>query len=102
MSGTDGLDARRTQLEAIDAQIREREQRFEESIAGLRSERELLRAQYAAELRAEVARVDPGADTAPAAPALSRLLAAMEGEHQPMIVRRLREIATKRAGASAV
>src|SRR5579871_2757049 len=95
MVEADDLETRKAALASIDAEIAERIQRFEDSIAGLRGEHDRLRCEYVDSLRAELARVDATASTAP----LGRILAAIERGHEPVIVRRLRELAARRTGA---
>lgn len=98
MIEAEGLEARKALLDSVDAQLRERVEQFEDSIADLRREHERLRVEYANALRGELERIDP--DPAPSPPALTRILTALEKTQQPVLVRRMRELAASRGRLS--
>lgn len=85
------LTTRRTILAETEAQIAAETLQFEQSIAPLRQHAEQLRQEYAEALKAELARVQQPA----AKPDLAKILAAIERNHQPISIERIRELATK-------
>ena len=86
MTDMQKLAATKALLSQVEAEIAVETEKFEESIAGLRVQCEMLRTEYMDALRSEMERIER-----PQIPNLGGVLAAIEHTHQPVIVRRIRQ-----------
>ncbi len=86
MTDMNDLAAKKAILSRVEAQIAAETEKFEESMASLRMQREMLRTEYLDALHAEMATVERLQP-----PELRSLLAAIEQTDQPILVRRLRK-----------
>jgi hypothetical protein len=86
MTDMNALAATKAMLSEVEAEIAAATENFEESIAGLRMQCEMLRTEYREALRSEMERIER-----PQFPNLGGVLAAIEHTHQPVIVRRIRQ-----------
>jgi len=86
MTDMNDLAEKKAMLSRVEAEIAAETERFEESIASLRTRCEMLRIEYLEALNEELATVER-----PPPPELQSLLAAIEKTDQPILVRRLRK-----------
>jgi len=86
MTDMHDLAEKKAMLSRVEAEIAAETEKFEASMASLRTQCEMLRIEYLEALHAEMATVER-----PPPPELQSLLAAIEQTDQPILVRRLRK-----------